>query len=154
VAGWPHSTLRRDGALAVAGFTYHNLGCATISSGALGLVRAYDVGLRQKLLSNYIDPGLALLMHVTTSSNSDKREQSVTPRIGQCCSHLMWGNRLADVADRPVCGNSFSRGMRQNRLAGQGQPLHQSRWCTVALSWWLKVLAQCGGRSTATQVAD
>src|SRR5262249_13889053 len=54
-------------------------------------------------------------VQIVFAGNADQREEGITTGIGQGRTHPMWRRGLADRTDRPVRGNPFSRGMRQNR---------------------------------------
>ena len=52
---------------------------------------------------------------IILASNTDQREQRVTPGIGQRRAHAVRSGCLSDGADRPIRSNPFSRSVRQNR---------------------------------------
>src|SRR6516164_10124952 len=54
-------------------------------------------------------------IEIILPSNADQREQSISTGIGQRRAHAVRGGRVSDGADRPIRGDPFSRGMRQNR---------------------------------------
>ena len=57
-------------------------------------------------------------IEIVLAGNADQGKQRIAPGIGQRRSHPVRGRGLADRADRPVRGDPFPRGVRQQR----GQP--------------------------------
>ena len=58
---------------------------------------------------------MTMSIDIILASNTDQREQRVTPGIGQCRPHAMGRCRFADATYRPIRRNPFAGRMRQDR---------------------------------------
>ena len=54
-------------------------------------------------------------IEIVFAGNADQSEQRITPGVAQRRTHPVWRGDLADRANRPVRGDPFSGGMRQQR---------------------------------------
>ena len=87
------------------------------------LVRQFPVALTVTCVDRRIHFGRGINQKVrgikiVLSGNPDQGEQRIAPGVGQGRAHPVWGGGITDGTDRPVRGDPFAGGMRQQR----GQP--------------------------------